>query len=623
MQLDPLRWLISLAGFVYDWIITREWSRALLCLLPLFLLGGLALAAGSSSWRNPDELAQWYIELGDEEINDWEAAWAPASAAVAADPTSDISDSGDDSLSSPAAAPEDAAEVADKPESEQAQKVPRFAETLFRRAQLLVPSERGHYVIGATLAQRGALNQARAMLGKVAPDKGSGYAPAHGFVAQILFTELPKLEPEQVAEKLPILKHHVAEAKRWNRCPRPVLLAGSELSFRTGDIAEGLALLANSAERYPEDNFPLAKMAFISKDQRLFEQAWPRAEEYLRSVLAEQPDDEAARLKLSDTYVMTGNFAAAKDVLREVSEKGRTPEIVRALSQVYLIQYRQSQSMSGNKMTVDMSLLNGAMSIDPTNPLVAEEIAKLARTQGPNPTAEMVEHLKARLAEGTATAVTHACLGEMRLLRRELDQAIPHLEQVINRLPNAVDSLNNLAYCLAELHPQRYEEALQYSQRAVEQSKRQPNADYYDTLAHVLSKLGRHKEAVTAVETAIEIDRRRPDFHERAASEYEKMGDASMAQVHLGIVARLKVEEAERIEAERIEAERRALEEKLAEERREAERLKAEKLEQLRFASEMAMAAIADEVAQEAADKKRQQREQAAAEQEASPAENQ
>jgi tetratricopeptide (TPR) repeat protein len=535
MQLDPLRWLISLAGFVYDWIVTREWSRAIVCLLPLFLLGGLALAAGSSKWRSPDALAQWYIELGDEEFSDWEEAWAPATAAVPVGPTSDRPDSEASNSPVPDADPDSGQEEAGPPDSQESQKVSRFAETLFRRVQLLGPSDRSQFVMAAMLSQRGSVEQARVMLTKAAPEKGRGYAPAHALLAQLLFMELPQLEPQQLAVKFPILKHHVAESKHWNRCPRAVLLAGSELNFRMGDPAEGLALLASSAERYPEDYFLLAKMAYLSNEQRLFEQAWPRAEQYFRSILEEQPNDEAARLKLSETYTMAGNFSAAKDVLREVSEQGRTPDIVRALSQVYLIQYRQSQSQSGNKMTVDMSLLNGAMSIDPTNPLVAEEIAKLARLQGPNPTAEMVEHLKARLAEGTATAATHACLGEMRLLRRELDQAIPHLEQVVNRLPNAVDSLNNLAYCLAELHPQRYEEALQYSQRAVEQSKRQPNADYYDTMAHVLSKLGRHKEAVTAIETAIEMDRRRPDFHERAASEYKKLGDASMAEVHLGL----------------------------------------------------------------------------------------
>lgn len=78
MQWDPTRWLISLAGFIYDWIITREWSRSLLCFLPVFLLVGIVVAAASGNWRDRDRLAQWYLELGDEEIAEWEQSWAPA-----------------------------------------------------------------------------------------------------------------------------------------------------------------------------------------------------------------------------------------------------------------------------------------------------------------------------------------------------------------------------------------------------------------------------------------------------------------------------------------------------------------------------------------------------------------
>ncbi len=46
----------------------------------------------------------------------------------------------------------------------------RFAEVLFRRVQLLEPNERSQFVIGVTMAQRGATGQARKMLSKIAPD---------------------------------------------------------------------------------------------------------------------------------------------------------------------------------------------------------------------------------------------------------------------------------------------------------------------------------------------------------------------------------------------------------------------------------------------------------------------
>ncbi len=624
MQLDPTRWFVSLAGFFYDWLITREWKQALLCWLPLFLLAGVAVAAASGNWRDRSQLAQWYMELGNEEIAEWETAWAPAAKPTAAETdaegsqvesvggttTTGATTSSSDQTDSQQRSPEDPQVTenglnADPTNADDPRQVSRFAETLFRRVQMLVPSERSQFVIAATLAQRGAIDQARDMLAKVAPLGGIGYAPAHALLAQLLLLDLQKKGANDQAEMVELTRqfeHHISEAKRWERCPRLILLAGSDLYWLSGEQQESLALLEMCAERYPEDNFALAQRAASANDVRLLEQAWPRAEQHLLAVLRNNPKDTTARRQLAQTYALTNNFDRAEEVL-SAKEAERTPEIVRALSQVYMMRYSQSQSLANEKVTVNLQYLEKAMRIDPSNPYVAEAIAVLARLQGPTPSDEMIEHLKASLAEGTATAATHAVLAEIRLLRNQLNLAIPHLEQVINRLDNSAEYLNNLAFCLAELHPERYEEALGYALRAVAESKRQPNADYYDTLAHVFARLERHKEALTAAETAIELSPRRPDFHQRAADEYAALGDESMSNVHLKVIERLKVEEEARIEAERVAAERRATEERIEAERLAAQRLKTDKLEEQRFASEQAMAAIAEEVAREAAEK--------------------
>lgn len=594
MQWDPTRWLISLAGFIYDWIITREWSRSLLCFLPVFLLVGIVVAAASGNWRDRDRLAQWYLELGDGEIAEWEQSWAPA---AGGEVESEVT--GGAKLVSVTSA--DAKQGQAQDSLSKSTPVSRFAETLFRRGQMLAPSERSQYVIAATLAQRGAIDQAKAALAKVAPDNANGYAPAHGLQAMMLFTDLQKQTPEKVTqEQVEGLKHHIENASRWERCPQSLLRAGSDLYLVEGDAVKSLAILAISAERHPDDYFLLAQRAHLAGDQRLFEHAWPLAEQYLSAELETDPKNFTARLQLAQIYAMTEQFERSEKVLKD-SNIEESPQIARALSQLYLMRYSKSQSLANEKFTVNLQFLEAAMRFDATNPLVAEEVAKLARMQGPAPSEELIENLKSKLADGTATAVTHACIAEMRLLKRQLALAIPHLEQVVTRLPEAADSLNNLAYCLSELHPERLQEALGYATRAVAASKQQPNPDYFDTLSNVLSKLDRHKEAITAIETAIELDRRRPDFHERAAAEYKALGDESMAQVHLGVIERLKIEEAERIEQERLAAERRAIQEKIEAERLEAERLKLEKLEEIRLASEQAMAAIAEEVAQEQA----------------------
>lgn len=563
MQLDPTRWLVSWAGFTYDLIITREWTRALLCLIPAILLSGLGIAVAAGGWLDRGKLAQHYLELGNEEIAQWEQVWAPATGAPAAgvsaldepnttqlpnvdalsdEPTSAGSPTlppgdnpGDDSAD--ASSPTAGAESSDKAAEN---KVSAFAEALFRRVQLLNPSDRSQFVIAATLAQRGAVHQAKAMLAKIAPTKGRGYVPAHAMLAQLLIFELQRQPVPKSRIMAEELIHHAEQAKQWDRVPRSVLLAASDLNVMVGKFTEAVQLLKLSAERYPDDNFAVAQLAKHMKNEPLFKEASPKAQQSLLSDLAADPHNTTARLRLTQLYAMNDDLDRAEQLLEEVAEEERPPDLRRVYSNIFLTRYDRSLVVENGKASVNFQHLETALQIDPSNPLIAQAVAKLVRLQGPRPSQELIDHLLERLAAGSATAVTHAYIAELYLVREDFAKAIPHLEQVVQRLPNATEYLNNLAYCLAELHPERCEEALALSMRAVELSKRQPNSDYYDTLCYVLSRLDRHLEAVTAIENAIELDPNRPQYHARAAAEYRLLNNESMAEVHERLVQRLQ-----------------------------------------------------------------------------------
>lgn len=519
MQLDPSRWLVSWAGFVYDWIITREWRRVLLCLLPAILLAGLGLAVAAGSWTDRGRLAQRYLERGNEEISKWEQDWAPT-----------------DGSTSPAI---DVGQLGEKSDDETIQ-VSTFAESLFRRVQRLSPSDRSQFVIAATLAQRGAIQQAKTMLARIAPEKGRGYVPAHAMMAQVLTHELQLQPPPKSRSMAESLVHHADQAKDWDRVPRPVLLAASDLNVMLGKLPEAIQLMKLSAERFPEDTFALAQLAQHTKDQGLFDEARARAEKLLTEELAEDADNQDARLRLAQLHALSGELDEADELLRQVPEDKRSPEVNRMLSNLYLARYDASLSVDDGQASVNFQYLDNALRIDPSNPLIAQAVAKLVRMQGPRPSDELVSHLLERLAKGSATAITHAYIAELYLTRPDFAKAIPHLELVIRRLPTATQYLNNLAYCLAELHPERCEEALVYSLRAIELSKSQPVSDYFDTLSYVFSRLGRHSEAVTAIETAVELDPNRADFHARAAAEYRQLNMESLALAHEQLVDRLQ-----------------------------------------------------------------------------------
>ena len=556
MQLDTNRWLVAWAGFAYDWIITREWRQATLCLLPVFLLAGLGLAVAAGSWSDRGRLAQRYLERGNQEIASWERAWAPADASTtstaspiadqipaddvvgsAVDDNQTVAGGGDGSDARSQASKDDGQDAA---EGDEELEVPPFAEALFRRVQRLTPSDRSQFVIATTLAQRGAVQQAKTMLAKIAPEKGRGYVPAHAMMAQLLTHELQQQPPPKSRALAASVVHHAEQAKDWDRVPRVVLLAASDLNAMLGNPSQAISLLKLSAERFPEDTFALAQLAQRLKNQQLFDEVRPQAEQLLMGQLSQDADNQQARMRLAALYAMTGELDEADKLLKQVPEESRTPEIQRMLSNLYLARYDASLSVEDGKASVNFQYLDNALRIDPSNPLIAEAVAKLVRMQGPRPPEELVAHLLQRLATGSATAVTHAYIAELYLTRPDFAKAIPHLEQVIERLPTATQYLNNLAYCLAEIHPERCEEALQYSLRSIELSKAEPVSDYFDTLSYVLSRLGRHSEAVTAIETAVEMNPNRADYHVRAAAEYRLLNIDSLALAHEQIVQRLQ-----------------------------------------------------------------------------------
>lgn len=536
INIDPTRWLVSFAGFVVDWLMTREWAKIGLTSIPLMFLATVIGLAYWGSCLDKHKLAARYLELGEKEIADWEDSWAPDKS------TDALKDKAKDSAITPTSQatvhPADAAagrDIKDSPKTEK-KELSRFAEVLFRRVQLLEPNDRSQFVIGVTMAQRGAHGQAQKMLSKIAPDNRPGYAPAHAWIAQSL------LQQQVTDNNVKLVKHHVTEAVKWDRVPEPLLLVGSELFRALGDTSGCLDLLKKAAEANPANNLYLSQRARQLQNPVLAEYASTKAEAYFSEQVERDPNDLKARIGLVQTLAPNGKLVEAEKVIRAGMQIESAPELTRGLSEVFRLRYVSSLKQNGDNWTGDLQMLDTAMRTDPTNPMIGEEIAKLARFNGKSPGDELIKKLQQFLAEGKATAATHAWISELYLIRKSYAQALPHLEQVVTRLPNSPQYLNNLAFVLDELDPNRRQEALTYAQRAVQFDP--SSGDYFDTLAKVLAGLNRRTEAIAALESAIERQPQRKDFHTGVAALYDATGNPQMAEQHRIVVERIEDYEA-------------------------------------------------------------------------------
>ena len=527
---DPARWLVSFVGFLVDWFMTREWAKIGLSSIPLMFLTTTAGLVFCGSRLDKHQLAARYLELGEKEIADWEDSWAPDKSANAlTDSSRDTAITATSEATAVSAVKSDAASKAEKKE------LSRFAEVLFRRVQLLEPNEHSQFVIGVTMAQRGATGQAQRIFSKIAPDNRPGYSPAHAWIAQNL------LRQPITDENVKLVMHHVTEAVKWDRVPESILLIGSELLLRLGDQAGCLKLLKRAAAVNPANNLLLFQRSKQLQNKVLAEQSAAQAEAYFRGRVERDPSDLKARFGLVQILAENAKLAEAEQVIRAGMQLEPAPELTRGLSEVYRLLYLTSLKQDGVTWTGDLQMLDKAMRTDPANPMVAEEIAKLARLNGKSPGDELIHKLQQFLAEGKATAATHAWIAELYLIRGSYSQAMPHLEQVVTRLPNAPQYLNNLAYVIDQIAPDRRQEALTLAQRAVQLDP--SAADYYDTLAKILAGLNRRTEAIAALESAIERQPKRKDFHEGIAALYEANGNPPMAEQHREMVKRIRAYE--------------------------------------------------------------------------------
>jgi tetratricopeptide (TPR) repeat protein len=536
LQLDPTKWMVSFVGFVADWVISREWSRVGVASIPMFFLMFVISLVFMGSRLDSRLLASKYLELGDSEIADWEASWTGARANKDAKvkPNKPI-------------APQD-------PESAETKKeLSRFAEVLFKRVQILEPNNRSQFIIALTMAQRGAIGKANRMLHKIAPDDRPGYGPAHAWIAESLLREFQQKNLALTAESFRLVKHHLDEAMKWDHVPESLLAFGSEFMWAVGDKEKALRMLERAAEINPAMHLMAAKRSFIVVDEakrmqvdpppiatRIYEYAAPKAIEHFEQRVSQEKSDAHLRISLAEAYAVNERLDDAEKTLVEGKQFKDSPKYSFALSEIYRQRFRKSVQLVGDKSTGDMQLLEVAFRTDPSNPLVVEEIARLARINGPTPGNELISALQDFLAQGKATAVTHALLADVYLLRKNYAPSIPHLEQVVTRLPNSAQYMNNLAFVLVEVDPKRLDEALMLAQQAVQITPRA--ADYHDTLAKVQIAMGRTKEAISSLETAIELQPYRIDFHTTIAQQYLLVGNEDMAKQHRRRIELIKTE---------------------------------------------------------------------------------
>lgn len=565
INLDPTKWLIAIAGLVNDWIFSRQWSQIFLYSIPGFILIGLATAVFTGGLLNKTALRDRYIQLGQAEMERWQAQLGQVGLkdvankemdAASPEPSqpSEAADKSEPDVASTA----DASATKSENTSDSTQLSP-YAEMLFRRAHLLEPSSETQFVIGATLWQRGVIPSAKQTLQKIAPANARGFAPAHAILAKICRDEFAKTRQPALIDEF---QNHAKWAVEWKHTFPEVLLEQTNLLWQKRKFEESLNYLQQATKSHPDFYVLLVERAKAAGQNVIAQVTRKEAIAHFEAELEKDPKSEKTRILLAQLQVLEpdGDQAAETTLMEGLSKLTSSKVLARALSEVYRIRFTRSLE-KGKTEKVDLNLLERALQIDPTNPEIAQTVAAMLNN-GIQANDQLGEELNRVLASGQATMATHAILSEYRLQKGDLNAAKTHLEQVYKMAPMSVKYANNLAYIYAKERRLADAEKTAVQTLALIQAngaQREPFVDeLLDTLGMIYQAQDKSTEAISAYEACIKLNPKRIETRGRLVTLYRKTGNEGVAKAHEETIKAIEKASAEAKAQD--EAEKKALE---------------------------------------------------------------
>jgi tetratricopeptide (TPR) repeat protein len=399
------------------------------------------------------------------------------------------------------------------------------AEVYFRRMAILddkAPSS--IYGLALTAAQQRDDDRARSLMRRIAPEQGTGYAPAHFWLAKDMVKKDGTLTPR--AQEL--LEHHLTQAVLGDDANWQAHSLLGQLYGARGDAKRVIPHLVQAAQQRPDLKLLLAVLYERQQDPAAARASAKEARDFFRDKAKSDPKVAEYRIQWARSEALLNDYATAVRILREGLKSSQAEPFHKALAEVYLRWYAAVPEDGKGGLAQRLDLLSSALTHGPNNAQALTLLADLATQdwEGSDKALEMLEQV---LAQGTAPAMVHAILGTRALKRGDVENASMHLEMAYQGNPQMPAVLNNLAWAIANRDPPDLQRALQLAQAAKKLFK---HPEISDTIATILVRLGRYQEAVSELETALRGLPNRQVLHRKLAALYEKLGDTRLAEQH-------------------------------------------------------------------------------------------
>jgi tetratricopeptide (TPR) repeat protein len=406
------------------------------------------------------------------------------------------------------------------------------ADVYFRRMAVLdQTSPSAWYGLALTAERQDDLPRARELLRRIAPENKAGYPEAHYWLAQDLIRQKVLATPQVVRE----LEHHLRQALRVTAYQSESRVILAQLYAAGGEPQRAIGELERVVAARPEFQLELSRLYALVGRRPEAVRAATRAGEFFQARVQTEPDQPQHRLRWASSLVLQDRYQDAVDVLAAGLTLTDPQPFRQALAATYLSWFDASTVRDKPQPVQKLRFLERVLHYDPDNERALTMLAELAIREEQT-TDQATEILQQVLSSEQAPAMVDLILGTQALHRGDVDQGLKHLEQSLQGNPQMPELLNNLAWGLAHQDEPDLERALQLAEAAQRLSK---HPETYDTTGTILAKLGRPREAVSQLETALRVLPPRADLHRTLGDVYEQLGDAVLAGEHRRLAAQL------------------------------------------------------------------------------------
>ena len=330
------------------------------------------------------------------------------------------------------------------------------------------------------------------------------------------------------------LNSHLEIARKWEKVDFRLPLFYSRLLEERGEGSKAVFVLKEAVASNPQYKLELARLYARLGNVDGKKRTANEAENFFitRTLDTEKESD---RLAVSEARILAERPLDAAEILEEGLRNNLGGERTRRqLSEIQLRIYNDSiRKDEEGKSEVDMALLKKAADTDPTNPNISGAIAKLVQINV-EATPELKQILKRQLDLGITNVQSLLVIADGLYAKRKLPGAQKYWELAIEKEPENIIALNNLASCLVSISPTNADRSLELVNKANALSPN--NANILDTWGEVLMAINRPKEALNKFEQSIRIDKGRLNTRKKLEQAYEANGMTEMAKTQSTVI---------------------------------------------------------------------------------------